>query len=106
MLEDSNRIRFQTGFGTDWIASTCLLEMPGEDASVTESALEAAGVETRRWWGDGAHLHPATRMFPHDALPVTTMLARSTLSVPFYRDLDASQIKTVTDAIRAVVSTR
>jgi dTDP-4-amino-4,6-dideoxygalactose transaminase len=105
MLKESNRIRFQSGFGKDWIASTCLLEIPDGDASATENALAAADVETRRWWGNGAHLHPSTRKFPHDALPVTEALARSTLSVPFYRDLDPSLIETVTRGIRAVLST-
>jgi dTDP-4-amino-4,6-dideoxygalactose transaminase len=105
-LQESNRIRYQSGFGTDWISSTCLLEIPGEDVAVTETALAAADVETRRWWGNGAHLHPSTQMFPRAALPNTTMLAKSTLSIPFYRDLDLSQIETVTGAIRAVIATR
>jgi dTDP-4-amino-4,6-dideoxygalactose transaminase len=105
-LEQSNRIRYQTGFGSDWIASTCLLEMPGSDTSDTERVLAAAGVETRRWWGDGAHLHPSTAMFPRAALPVTEQLAKSTLSVPFYRDLNQTQIETVTAAIRTAMSAR
>jgi dTDP-4-amino-4,6-dideoxygalactose transaminase len=106
MLEESNSIRYQTGFGTAWIASTCLLEMPGSGTSDTERALADAGVETRRWWGDGAHLHPSTAVFPRAALPVTEMLAKATLSVPFYRDLNETQIETVTGAIRATISAR
>jgi dTDP-4-amino-4,6-dideoxygalactose transaminase len=103
MLPESNRVRYQPGFGTDWIASTCLMLLPEADASETERALAGAGVETRRWWGDGAHRHPATEKFPRAPLPVTEMLARSTISVPFYRDLDSSQIQTVTDAIRSAL---
>jgi dTDP-4-amino-4,6-dideoxygalactose transaminase len=103
-LEESNRIRYQAGFGTDWIASTCILEMPGSDTAGTEGVLADVGVETRRWWGPGAHLHPATAEFYRAALPVTETLASSTLSVPFYRDLDQTQIDTVTGAIRASMS--
>ena len=77
--------------------------LPEADASETERALAGAGVETRRWWGDGAHRHPATEKIPRAPLPVTEMLARSTISVPFYRDLDSSQIQTVTDAIRSAL---
>ena len=103
MLPESNRIRYQPGFGTDWIASTCLMLLPETDATETERALADAGVETRRWWGDGAHRHPSTAAFPCSPLPVTEMLARSTISVPFYRDLDLSKIETVTGAIRSVL---
>ncbi|HJP68189.1 MAG TPA: aminotransferase class I/II-fold pyridoxal phosphate-dependent enzyme, partial [Sphingomicrobium sp.] len=103
MLPQSNRIQYQEGFGVDWIASTCLMRLPESDAAETESALAAAGVETRRWWGDGAHRHPATETFPRGPLPVTEMLARSTISVPFYRDLDLPQIQTVTGAIQSIL---
>jgi dTDP-4-amino-4,6-dideoxygalactose transaminase len=103
MLPESNRIRYQPGFGTDWVTSTCLMLLPEADAAETERALAGAGVETRRWWGDGAHRHPATEMFPRAALPVTEGLARSTISVPFYRDIDLPQIQTVASAIRSVL---
>jgi dTDP-4-amino-4,6-dideoxygalactose transaminase len=100
LLQESNRIRYQPGFGTSWIASTCLLEMPDTSISDTERALADAGVETRRWWGDGAHLHPSTARYPRTALPVTESLAKSTLSVPFYRDLGQREIETVTATVR------
>jgi dTDP-4-amino-4,6-dideoxygalactose transaminase len=103
MLPESNRIRYQRGFGTNWIASTCLMLLPQADAAETERALARAGIETRRWWGDGAHRHPATEMFPRDALPVTEMLVRSTISVPFYRDIGLSQIETVAGVIRSLL---
>jgi dTDP-4-amino-4,6-dideoxygalactose transaminase len=106
MLPESNRIRYQPGFGTDWVTSTCVMLLPESDATETERALVDAGVETRRWWGDGAHRHPATEIFPRAPLPVTEMLARSTIAVPFYRDLSALQIQTVTGAVRSVLPVR
>lgn len=105
VLPESNYLRYQTGFGVDWIASTCLLLFPGIDAREAERALADAGVETRRWWAQGAHLHPSTSLFPRSALPLTEMLARSTLSVPFYRDIGAAVIEKVAGVLRAVLST-
>jgi dTDP-4-amino-4,6-dideoxygalactose transaminase len=105
VLPDSNHIRYQIGFGVDWIASTCLLLFPGFDASEVERAFADADVETRRWWGRGAHLHPSTAEFPRSALPVTETLARSTLSVPFYRDIDPVEIEKAASVVRAVLST-
>jgi dTDP-4-amino-4,6-dideoxygalactose transaminase len=106
MLPETNRIRYQPGFGTDWVASTCVMLLPESDATETELALAGAGVETRQWWGVGAHRHLATEMFPRAPLPVTEMLARSTIAMPFYRDLSVSQIQTVTGAIRSVLPAR
>jgi dTDP-4-amino-4,6-dideoxygalactose transaminase len=80
-------ISAQPGFGGDWIASTCVLRLSRAETSELEGALARAGVETRRWWGAGAHRHPPTEGLARDPLPVTEMLAESTLGVPFYRDL-------------------
>jgi dTDP-4-amino-4,6-dideoxygalactose transaminase len=94
-FDGSNRVRFQGGFGETWIASTCVLRAADGAAPRIEAALAAAGIETRRWWGTGAHAHPATAQFPRTALPVTKALIDSTLSVPFYRDLPAADIERV-----------
>jgi hypothetical protein len=55
----ANRLQFQLGFGQTWIASTCVV-MVKTGAARIERALAAADIDTRRWWGDGAHTHPAT----------------------------------------------
>ncbi len=66
-----------------------------------EAALAAAGIETRRWWGAGAHAHPPTARFPRTALPVTGMLANSTIAVPLYRDLGSAEIKNIVEIMFA-----
>jgi dTDP-4-amino-4,6-dideoxygalactose transaminase len=104
LLPESNQMRYQRGFGISWIASTCLLHFPGFDANKVEHALADAGVETRRWWGQGAHLHRATSAFPRSALPETELLADSTLSVPFYRDIEPAEIEKIAGVVRAVLS--
>jgi dTDP-4-amino-4,6-dideoxygalactose transaminase len=104
VLPESNHIRYQRGFGVDWIASTCLLLFPGFDAEEAERFFAGAGIETRRWWGQGAHLHPSTAVFPRSALPVTAALAKSALSVPFYRDIDPAEIEKVAGVARAMLS--
>jgi len=64
----------------------------GPIADRVERALAGSKIETRRWWGNGAHAHPATSAFPRAAVPATDALARSTLGVPFYRDIGAAEI--------------
>jgi dTDP-4-amino-4,6-dideoxygalactose transaminase len=97
-----NRIQLQSGFGTSWIAATCIVDIADAGADRVERALGAAKIETRRWWGHGAHDHPATRHMARTSLPVTEALARSTIGLPFYRDLELSAIKRITECVQAV----
>ena len=103
VLNESDCIRYQSGFGIDWISSTCVVEVPGSDIVVTERALADAGIETRRWWGQGSHLHPSTSRFARGPLPATEALAKSTLGIPFFRELDHSQIERVAEVMQAAM---
>ena len=100
-LAGSNRIRLQQNFGETWITSTCILSFAQPIADRIEQSLKDCGIETRRWWGTGAHAHPATASFPRTALLVTEMLARSTLAVPFYRDIGAAEISKIAEVVLA-----
>ena len=100
-IPESNRLRFQDGFGESWISSTCVLRFADPEADRVATALADDGIETRQWWGKGAHAHPATAAFPRAPLPVTEALAQSTIAVPLYRDLDAEDILHVAERMRA-----
>lgn len=98
-LPESNRLRFQRGFGEDWIAATCVIDLVDSEAVRIETALARAGIETRRWWGAGAHVHAATRELPRTALPVTEALVNSTIAVPFFRGLEEVDVQRVAEAM-------
>ena len=100
-LRGTNAVRLQQGFGETWISSTCLLSFVRPAADQIERSLTDRGIDTRRWWGHGAHAHPATASFPRTTMPVTDALARSTLAVPFYRDIGAAEISTVAEVVLA-----
>ena len=101
-LEGSGRIRLQRGFGETWVSSTCLLGFAEPAADRIEHSLADGAIETRRWWGAGAHTHPATASFPRTVVPTTDSLARSTLAVPFYRDISAAEINRVAEVVLSV----
>ncbi len=46
VLPESNRLRFQEGFGQSWITSTCVLTLADSEADRTEKALAQAGIDT------------------------------------------------------------
>lgn len=101
-LSKANRLRFQDGFGQTWIASTCVVSLADSGAAEAENALAQAGIETRRWWGAGAHAHPATAAFPRTLLPATKAVADSTIALPFFRDLENGEIQRVAASILTV----
>jgi dTDP-4-amino-4,6-dideoxygalactose transaminase len=102
-LPASNRMRYQAGNGTDWIASTWVVNFTDSGAERVEAALAKAGIETRRWWGQGAHTHRATAELPRSSMLRTEALARSTLGLPFYRDLGSGQMQKIADAVAAAL---
>jgi dTDP-4-amino-4,6-dideoxygalactose transaminase len=102
-LPDSSRLRFQEGFGQSWVASTCVVNVANSEALRIAGVLGAAGVETRRWWGDGAHAHRGTEGSPRTPVPATEALAKSTLALPFFRDLTTREIQRIADLTRETI---
>ena len=88
-------LQFQPGWGATWVSTTCLVRTPGSDAKTITAALADAGIESRAWWGEGCHRHPAFARMSAEPLPVTDALAASTVGLPFASDLsmeDAGRI--------------
>jgi dTDP-4-amino-4,6-dideoxygalactose transaminase len=100
-LTGSNSVSLQSGFGETWVGSTCLIGFDRPLADRIEQSLARHDIETRRWWGAGAHKHPATASFPRALLPATDGLASSTLAVPLYRDICVASITRVAEAVLA-----
>jgi dTDP-4-amino-4,6-dideoxygalactose transaminase len=70
-----------------------------ESAALTASELKNHGVNTRGWWLNGAHAHPATAGYPRAELPVTESLAEHTLGLPFFVDLTTEDIQRIVGAL-------
>ena len=105
-LRDETRVVFQSGWGLDWISSTCVVTLPNGAAGHAEEALAAAGVDTRRWWSTGCHKAPAFRDCPSAPLPVTEALASSTLGLPFFAGLSGDEVQTIASALRSSFPSR
>ena len=103
-LAKSNHINLQAGFGETWVSSTCIVSVGEGVHARAQQALATAGIETRLWWGNGAHNQPATGEFPRARLPATENLAKSTFGLPFYQDLQEDQVQHVVATLMAAVS--
>jgi len=94
-LAKSNSINLQAGFGEDWISSTCVVSIDERAHGEVQQKLSAAGIDSRMWWGRGAHAQPFALGYPRAGLPVTDRLANSVLGLPFYQGLQEEQIQRV-----------
>ncbi|HEX7886859.1 MAG TPA: DegT/DnrJ/EryC1/StrS family aminotransferase [Phenylobacterium sp.] len=100
-LADLPDVSLPTGWGPDWISTTCVVRLgdPAWLMTVLER-LHGASVETRAWWGRGMHTHAAFAGHPRLPVPVTERLAETVLGLPFYIDMTAESIDTVCAALR------
>jgi dTDP-4-amino-4,6-dideoxygalactose transaminase len=80
----------QSGYGTDWVSATAIVRV--NRLAAVEDRLTAAGIATRRWWGDGLARHQAFAGYPHAPLPATDELAGTTLGLPCSADLSPNAI--------------
>jgi dTDP-4-amino-4,6-dideoxygalactose transaminase len=94
-------LTFQPGWGVHWLSTTCVVGTADGQADALERRLMAAGVDTRRWWGQGCHNGPAFQAFPRTEMAATDRLARSTLGLPFYAAMTAEDIERLAAAIDA-----
>ena len=103
-MAKSNSISLQPGFGETWVSSTCIVSVDEHVQLKALQTLAAVGIETRLWWGAGAHSQPATAEFPRASLPVTERLARSSIGLPIYRDLQPDQVKYIAATLIAAAT--
>ncbi|MBS0362488.1 MAG: DegT/DnrJ/EryC1/StrS family aminotransferase [Proteobacteria bacterium] len=92
-------VKFQEGWGSEWVTSVCTVGLPAGSAPHVTRSLREDGVDTRAWWGEGCHRSTAFTDCRREALPVTEALAASTLGLPFAIDLDAQDIGRIVAAL-------
>lgn len=62
-----------------------------ERKKVTQTFFESFGIQTRDWWGTGCHNEPVFKNI-FSAKPQTDLVACSTLGIPMYPELSASDL--------------
>jgi len=102
-LSATPEVRFQPGWGSHWVSSVCMVQLPDGAADRVERSLSLEGVGTRRWWSGGCHDHPAFAGLPRTDLAVTRALARSTLGLPYALDMHGRTINRIADAVSRAV---
>lgn len=90
---------------SEWVTSTCNVLLPLQ-ADVVADKLAAAGIMTRKWWGNGCHQQSALKKYPCDYLVNTEYLGKSVLGLPFNIDMKNTDInKIVTTIANSITDT-
>jgi dTDP-4-amino-4,6-dideoxygalactose transaminase len=103
-LTGQPHVKFQDGWGADWVTSVCTVALPLGSADTVARRLGEAGVQTRAWWGKGCHASPAFADCGREPLPVSEALADSTLGLPFSIDMDVDDIAYLAAVLRDVLA--
>jgi dTDP-4-amino-4,6-dideoxygalactose transaminase len=97
-------VKFQDGWGADWVTSVCTVRLPRGSATAVAASLREDGIDTRQWWGEGCHTSTAFLECRREPLPVTDQLAGSTLGLPFSVDMNADEIGRVAAALDRAIA--
>ncbi len=97
------QVQFQPGWGLDWVTSVCVVRVPDGMAGRLEQRLNDEGVDTRRWWAEGCHGHPAFAGLSHTDLEATEKLAGSTIGLPYAMDMHGRTINRIADVLTRAV---
>ncbi|MBY0407637.1 MAG: DegT/DnrJ/EryC1/StrS family aminotransferase, partial [Rickettsiales bacterium] len=82
----------------DCVSSVFNVIIP-QAALTTATSLRKLGIDSRRWWEAGCHVHPAYRAYRKNALPVTEWLGESVLGIPMAMDISPNDQDAVCDAV-------
>jgi dTDP-4-amino-4,6-dideoxygalactose transaminase len=91
------------GYGLEWVSSTALLRLPPGAIEKAEDALVAAGVGSRRWWGDGLGAHTAFLRHARTDLSVTETLGATVLGLPCWTLLPEEEIQQAVQLVLSVL---
>lgn len=79
------------GLGEAFVTNTLVAEFAaGAETAAVHFARR--NIDTRRWWGEGLHHHPAFAQCPRRPLPETDRRAASTLGLPCHLDLGPHEL--------------
>lgn len=95
----ARRAELQPGLGTTWCGSVCVARFAGDGRERIAALLAEAGIDSRAWWGDGVHRQSAFVDLPRLPLPVTETLARETIGLPLFVDMEDKDVARVCDML-------
>lgn len=103
-LGQLDRVSLQPGYGNGWVSGTTSVLLPPRSKTRIARHLLQSGIETREWWGEGCHGHPAFMDCPRSILPVTEELGPRVLGLPHFPDMQKQDVDRVLETLSVAIS--
>ena len=103
LIQKLDGVSLQPGYGTGWVSNTTNVILPPDSIAVVSQHLLRAGIQTRRWWGQGCHVQPAFQNCPSASLSITEDLGSRVLGLPHFPDMWEEEITEVVNALSAAL---
>lgn len=105
-IEQLDKRSIDHSLSPNWVSSTCNVILPLQADEMAE-LLRSEGIDTRKWWLNGCHLHQAYQHLPRDIdLSNTEWLSKSILGLPLAVDLDNLSITYICNTLEKLLSTQ
>jgi len=85
-------IKLRDGYANNWYGANLMIELPTNSAIALSKFLDEHAIESRFWWRQGCHRQGAYAALPRSSLKVTENLAKRTIGIPFYQNLNEQEI--------------
>ncbi len=99
-----DRVSLQPGYGHGWVTATTSVVLPPRSRGRVAAHLAESGIETKQWWGEGCHGHPAFMDCPRSSLTVTEELGARVLGLPHFPDMRKQNVDQVASALSEALS--
>lgn len=96
-------IRQMDWFGTHG-GAYCTVELVEPIGEHVVRELDQIGIESRLWWGNPCHKHPAYSRFGRTDMSNTEWLVPRVLSLPFYPGMSEKDVKHIRDGLVSILS--
>jgi len=102
-LADVPGIRQMEWFGTHG-GAYCTVELVDPVGEYVVRQLDLVGIESRLWWGNPCHQHPAYAQYGHGSMSNTEWLVPRVLSLPFYPEMSEQDVLRISNALALIMS--
>ena len=86
-----------------WVGPTFAVRLVGKDGDEVRAKLQEKGIASRKIWGDGVHKYFAYDGIERAKMPVTEMLAREVVFLPYSIDIPDKDLDHIITTLREIL---
>ena len=96
IFKDNSTVKFQPGWGDEWISSTAIITFSDPKCKAKAlNRLRIMNIPFRDWWEDGCHKQQAFSKYDTGSLKNTKSISKKTLGIPFHKSMTIENIESI-----------